>query len=100
MPKAIHYAGNIDWDGGRVLAGWAACCSGERAVKIRREKQHTYDHTKVTCKSCLKMIEKHMARQARLAIGIPAMTKPRTNERTPAGPGHDASIRPAWQWPT
>ena len=65
----IHYSGSINWDGGIVLAGWAACCSGDQAVKIRAEKRHTCVRAGVTCKRCLKMIAKHDARAARLAKG-------------------------------
>jgi hypothetical protein len=56
MSKPIHYAGRIDHASGLILAGWAACCSGERAANIRARGQHTYARDEVTCKACLKMI--------------------------------------------
>ena len=62
MPKAIvHYAGamGIHRKNGRytkILAGWAACCSGELAEKIREIGNHTYDKSLVTCAKCKKQI--------------------------------------------
>jgi hypothetical protein len=58
MPKVIHYAGELNWTDKRgasshVYAGWAACCSGDRARDVRREGNHTYEPTEVTCKPCL-----------------------------------------------
>lgn len=58
MAKKIHYAGEIKHARGWILPGWAACCYGDKAEKIRRERQHTLDRSKVTCASCLKMIGK------------------------------------------
>jgi hypothetical protein len=59
MVKKIHYAGEIIWRGGNVLPGWAACCSGDRAIKIAEDGNHTYRKEEVTCKSCLKKIKLH-----------------------------------------
>lgn len=56
-PK-IHYASRIDHARGIVLAGWAACCSGDRAIRIRERGQHSRNRADVTCKSCLDMIAK------------------------------------------
>lgn len=59
MPKSVtHYAGEIIHANGHILPGWAACCFGEKAMKIRQERRHTLDREKVTCRGCLKMIEK------------------------------------------
>ena len=55
----IHYAGEIKHARGHVLPGWAACCYGEKAENIRRNRQHTLLREAVTCKPCLRMIEKH-----------------------------------------
>ena len=61
----IHYAGEI-WDHiGLQLAGWAACCSGDQAVKIRGDGNHTYDRSLVTCKRCLYRIKTHDAAHAK-----------------------------------
>ena len=54
-----HYAGEIIWENGSVLPGWAACCSGDRAVEIRERGNHTLNKVEVTCKQCLKMIARH-----------------------------------------
>ena len=60
--KPIHYAGALRVQNKRsyqiILAGWAACCSGERAIEIRRNRQHTHDRSLVTCKACLAKIAK------------------------------------------
>lgn len=70
MPKSVtHYAGEIIHANGHVLPGWAACCSGEKAMKIRAERRHTLDREKVTCRGCLKMIEKADAWVARKSNG-------------------------------
>lgn len=58
QPK-IHYAGEI-WDHISLMgAGWAACCSGDRAVAIRESGHNTYDRSKVTCNKCLYRIASH-----------------------------------------
>lgn len=59
--SVIHYAGRIDHAGGYVLPGWAACCSGDKAIKIRAERRNTYDKDLVSCKQCLHMMAKHDA---------------------------------------
>lgn len=56
--KAIHYAGAVRTARMRVLPGWAACCSGDKADRIRAEGQHTYDPTKVTCTACKRVMAK------------------------------------------
>jgi hypothetical protein len=61
MSKILHYAGEIQFANGHRLPGWAACCSGDMAVKIRDDGMHTYIRGQVTCKACLKMIDKHDA---------------------------------------
>lgn len=60
-----HYAGEIIFSGGIRLPGWAACCSGDKAVQIREQGSHSYDERDVTCNSCLKMIQKHKDFQRR-----------------------------------
>ena len=55
----IHYAGEIIWAGGNILPGWAACCSGNKTIAIRNRGNHSYDEEDVTCKSCLRMIQRH-----------------------------------------
>lgn len=57
--QVIHYSGEIIHAMGHVLPGWAACCSGEKALKIARDHNTTGIREHVTCKSCLKMIAKH-----------------------------------------
>lgn len=59
MMIKTHYAGKIIHANGSVLPGWAACCYGQKAEEIRDKQSHTYDRRQVTCKACLKMIEKH-----------------------------------------
>lgn len=61
-PKVIHYAGALSWLDKKgahssVFAGWAACCSGDRATAIRREGNNTYEPAEVTCKTCLQRLE-------------------------------------------
>jgi hypothetical protein len=55
--KALHYAGALYWKKDRkavtILAGWAACSTGKRALAIRDEGRHTYEAKDVTRKACL-----------------------------------------------
>lgn len=55
--SVLHYAGALEWHKANgalvvILGGWATCCSGDRARKIRETKAHTYDRAAVTCKRC------------------------------------------------
>ena len=52
----IHYAGEIVTATSTTLPGWAACCSGLRAEKIRAEGSHTYRAPEVTCGRCLAIL--------------------------------------------
>jgi hypothetical protein len=59
--SAIHYRGPIADHRGSLLAGWAACCSGDQAVRICNQGNHTYDVAKVTCQRCLRRMRSHVA---------------------------------------
>lgn len=60
-PRAVHYAGALRWTRGGyttdVGAGFAACCTGDRARHIRRDGFNTPHPAEVTCKPCLARIE-------------------------------------------
>lgn len=71
--KKIHYAGPIRTHRVRILAGWAACCSGDKAEQIRRDRQHTYDPAKVTCGACLRMIALDRAERAAILAEVKAV---------------------------
>lgn len=58
---SMHYSGSIMGPRICVYPGWAACCSGERTTKLRREGRVTQDRAAVTCKRCLKLIAAHDA---------------------------------------
>lgn len=58
MNTAIHYAGAVEYGRTRILAGWAACCSGQRAEDIRAACLNTRDPAKVTCAKCRRIMEK------------------------------------------
>jgi hypothetical protein len=58
-PK-IHYAGPIQTDTMKILPGWAACCSGFQAEKIAADGNHSYERNEVTCKKCLKQVDKQI----------------------------------------
>lgn len=58
----IHYSGGLEIRNRRgglkvKLAGWAACCSGEKCEAISFEGRQTRDRAKVTCRACLRLIE-------------------------------------------
>ena len=52
----IHYAGEIVTATSTTLAGWAACCSGRKAERIRADGSHTYRASEVTCGRCLSIL--------------------------------------------
>jgi len=61
----IHYSGGLRTRLGKrgariALRGWAACCSGEKAEKARREGNQTNIRADVTCAACLKLFEKEL----------------------------------------
>jgi len=55
----MHYAGPIETETMLVLPGWAACMTGSRTEKARRDGRVTRDRSKVTCRRCLDLIAKH-----------------------------------------
>ena len=62
-PPAIHYAGRLQFTNRKgmttyISAGYAACCSGPRSLKIAELGQHSYKAGEVTCKACLTAIAK------------------------------------------
>lgn len=52
-----HYRGEIVTLRGTWLAGWAVCCSGDRAFKVREVGNHTYVRADVTCKACQRQLD-------------------------------------------
>ena len=52
----IHYAGEVYTKRSHGFAGWAACCSGSKAERIRAERWNTYEPAEVTCKACLRVM--------------------------------------------
>lgn len=64
MTTKMHYSAGICYDLARstmhVMGGYAACCSGDRAVKIKREGNTTRDKKKVTCKLCKAILAKQI----------------------------------------
>jgi len=56
-PK-IHYSGGVRTPRVKILPGWAACCSGEKAERIRAAGANTYDPTEVTCAACKRVMAK------------------------------------------
>lgn len=52
----LHYAGPVRTKRMRILPGWAACCSGEKAEKIRALGHNTMLPGAVTCQACLKIM--------------------------------------------
>lgn len=59
--RIIHYAGGLRFEQGRnvvhILPGWAACCFGRQAERIRAERANSYDPGDVTCRVCRKRID-------------------------------------------
>ena len=61
----LHYAGELLCRSGKqgslhILPGWAACCYGPRAEKIRRERRNTRDRALVTCRACLRVMAREI----------------------------------------
>jgi hypothetical protein len=53
--KAIHYSGP---GCGGMLPGWPVCGSGDFAYKVVDDGNHTHLIGAVTCKKCLKKMDK------------------------------------------
>jgi len=60
--QKMHYSGAICYDTARstahVLGGYAACCSGDRTIKLRNKGLVTRDKGAVTCKRCQSLMAK------------------------------------------
>jgi hypothetical protein len=54
----IHYSGAVRTPRTTILAGWAACCSGIKAERIRANGNNTNNPVDVTCRACLKVMAK------------------------------------------
>ena len=85
MKTAMHYSGGVEWfdaRGGstRMLPGYAACCTGDRAYVIRRLKRQTTDEREVTCKGCLRAL----AREQSTLNGVVAKVRAALVERVGA----------------
>ena len=56
-PK-IHYSGEVRTHNMRILPGWSACCSGEKAERIRAAGNKSTNPDKVTCTACKRVMAK------------------------------------------
>jgi len=79
----LHYAGALEYDKADgmtavILGGWAACCAGPKAMKIREEGRNTWEESRVTCKRCLAIMEKAAA----LAASTPDLSTGRRDDRS------------------
>jgi len=54
----IHYAGGVRTARMMILGGWAACCSGDKAERIRATGKNTLVLDEVTCKACLRVMSR------------------------------------------
>jgi hypothetical protein len=63
--KKIHYAGAVNTPRMKILPGWAACCSGDKADRIRANGNNTMNPKDVTCAACRRI----MAKDSRLNGG-------------------------------
>lgn len=58
---AIHWAGGLRIERGerliKMLPGFPACVSGDRAIRIANEGTQTWEKSRVTCKRCLKLLD-------------------------------------------
>lgn len=56
MSKKIHFIGGGEYKNSRgfhsMLRGWAYCCSGDKAARIKENGNGTYDMNDVTCDRC------------------------------------------------
>jgi hypothetical protein len=63
MKPIIHYAGALDWLDAAgfhvsVAAGFSAYCAGPRAQRIRANGRTSYRLADVTCRACLRNLER------------------------------------------
>lgn len=58
----LHYSGGLRYRSRgrlvRVLAGWAACCSGEAAQRVADLGLHTDEPEEVSCLKCLRLLDR------------------------------------------
>jgi hypothetical protein len=54
----IHYAGAVRTPTMKILPGWAACCSGDKAERIRLSGANTWEPALVTCMACKRAMAK------------------------------------------
>lgn len=58
----LHYAGGLRYRSRgqlvRVLAGWAACCTGEAAQRVANLGLHTDDPDEVSCAKCRRLLDR------------------------------------------
>jgi len=56
----MHYAGELRIERGesvkQILGGYAACCSGDLARKIRAQGNHSWLPERVTCQPCQRLL--------------------------------------------
>ncbi len=55
-----HYSGGIVYANGNRLPGWPCCCTGDKAVQIRKQGNQTDEPDDVTCKACNALIDKQV----------------------------------------
>lgn len=62
-PFIVHWAGGVRIVKGRMVttfgAGFPCCCLGDKARRIAAEGRQSWERERVTCKQCLKQIERH-----------------------------------------
>jgi len=61
MLRRIHWAGGVSLQGGVCLPGWPACCSGDRAYRIKAAGNWVTAPALakvVSCKRCLALMAK------------------------------------------
>jgi hypothetical protein len=62
MTTLVHWIGGIRTRRTKLLAGWPACCSGDRCRAIAADLAAcTRDPTLVTCKACLGWLARELA---------------------------------------
>ena len=67
MKPVMHWVGGVQTQRAQYIAGWVACCSGDKCRKLTAEAATTVVVGEVTCRACLRVMRRDVALLAKLA---------------------------------
>ena len=67
MKPVTHWVGGVQTQRAQYIAGWVACCSGDKCRKLTAEAATTVAVGEVTCRACLRVMRRDVTLLAKLA---------------------------------